>query len=89
MIKPDQINAAFEVAGALLTFMNTRQVFRDKGHAGIFVPAVALFTSWGFWNLYYYHELKQWWSVAATVVMVIANLSWLSLMLYYGKKKKN
>lgn len=87
MITPDQINATFEVVGALLTFMNTRQVWKDRGHAGIFVPAIALFTTWGFWNLYYYATLRQWWSVSATVVMVLANLSWLSLMFYYGKKK--
>jgi hypothetical protein len=87
MITPDHINACFENAGAILTFMNARQVYRDKGHAGIFIWAIILFTSWGFWNLYYYAHLRQWWSVAATVFMVSANLSWLGMMLYFGKKK--
>jgi membrane protein YdbS with pleckstrin-like domain len=82
----DLFNALFEMAGALLTLMNTVQIRRDKGYAGVYMPAIVLFTSWGFWNLYYYAHLAQWWSVAATVVMVLANLSWLGHMLWYGKK---
>ena len=83
----DFINAAFEVSGALLTWMNVRRVWQDRGYAGIYAPAILLFTSWGFWNLYYYAHLQQWWSVMATVVMVTANCAWLGSMVYFGKKQ--
>jgi hypothetical protein len=85
----DVINATFEVGGALLTWMNVRQVWKDRGYLGLYLPAIVLFTLWGFWNLYYYAHLQQWWSVAATVVMVSANVSWTGLMLYYGRKDEN
>lgn len=86
-MSPDQINAVFETAGALLTWMNVRQVWKDRGYAGVYLPAIILFTSWGFWNLWYYRHLSQWWSVAATVVMVSANVSWTALMLKFGRKE--
>lgn len=89
MISPDVINAIFELAGALLTWMNVRQVWKDKGYAGLYMPAIVLFTSWGFWNLYFYAHLAQWWSVLATVIMVSANSAWLGLMIKFGKVKSN
>ena len=82
----DLINSLFELAGALLTMMSVRQVWKDRGYAGIYLPAVVLFTSWGFWNLWYYSSLKQWWSVAATVIMVTTNSAWVGLMLKYGRR---
>lgn len=83
---PDIINASFETLGALLTFMNFQRVRADKGYNGIYPPALVLFTSWGFWNLYYYSSLIQWYSVAATVLMVTANCMWLGSLIYYGRK---
>jgi hypothetical protein len=87
-VTPDQINSFFEVAGALLTWMNVKRVWQDRGYAGIYMPAVMLFTAWGFWNLWFYSHLAQTWSVAATVVMVSANSSWVGLMLWFGRVRK-
>ena len=84
---PDLINGAFEFAGSMLTWMNVRQVHRDKGHAGVYVPAIAFFMSWGAWNLYYYPHLGQWWSLAGGVSLVAANVAWVLLLFYYGKKQ--
>lgn len=83
----DLINATFEIVGALLTWMNVRQVARDKGHMGIYLPAIGTFALWGVWNLFYYYHLAQFWSWLATFVMVAANFSWVGLMLYYGRKE--
>ena len=69
MLTPDQINAGFEICRAGLTFLCVWQVFKDKGHAGIFIPTVAVFTLRGFWNLYYFSILQQWWSVGSTVII--------------------
>lgn len=87
MTTQDSINATFEIVGALLTWMNVRQVWKDKGHRGIFVPAIIVFTAWGFWNLYYYRHLDQMLSYYTTYVMVAANFTWVSLMLYFGRTK--
>lgn len=42
--------------------------------------------SWGFWNLYFYSSLQQPWSVIATYVMTSANIAWVGLMLWFGRK---
>lgn len=85
----DQINAGFELAGALLMFLNARQVWQDKGHAGIFIPTIAFLTSRVIWRVYYYAELNQWWSVLGGGSMVVAYVSWLSLILWFGKKNES
>lgn len=83
---PDVINGVIELCGSLLTWMNVRQVIKDQGHAGIFVPAVAFFMTWGLWNLYYYPHLEQMSSFFGALSLVIANISWVSAMLWYGRK---
>lgn len=83
----DLINALFELGGALLTWMNVRQIWLDKGHRGLYVPAIVVFALWGAWNLYYYYHLKQMFSWYATWVMVAANFSWVALLLHFGRKQ--
>lgn len=85
-VTPDHVNAVFEFAGALLTWMNVKRVWEDRGYAGVYLPAVILFMSWGFWNLYFYSSLQQPWSVIATYVMTSANIAWVGLMLWFGRK---
>lgn len=82
----DVANALFEGAGACMTWANVFRVHKDRGYAGVYLPAIVLFMSWGFWNLYYYPHLSQPWSFIATIVMVAANASWVMLMLRYGRK---
>lgn len=43
----DVINGGFEAGGSILTWVNVVRVFKDKGYAGIYLPAVILFWSWG------------------------------------------
>lgn len=85
----DIVNGLFEGGGAALTWMNVRQVWKDKGYAGIYLPAVILFFSWGVWNIYYYRSLHQYFSFHAGLVLVAANFAWIGLMLWYGKKGNN
>lgn len=83
-LTPDCINGAFELLGSLFTWMNVRRVVRDRGYAGIYLPVTVFFFSWGFWNLFYYSHLDQWWSLAGGSSLVLANLSWVSVMLWFG-----
>lgn len=84
---PDQINGLFELTGAVLTAKNFLRVLEDKGHAGIYPPAVVFFTLWGLWNLFYYPSLGQAWSFFGGVILVISNLFWLGAMIYYGRRE--
>ena len=84
---PDLINGLFEFAGSVFTWMNVRQVWRDKGHAGIYVPAIVFFTAWGWWNLFYYPSLGQYWSLAGGLSLFSANCVWVYLLRHFGPKK--
>ena len=87
-MSPDFINGAFEFVGAGLTWMSIRNLRRDRGYAGIYLPAIVFFMSWGLWNLFYYPHLGQWWSFAGGAFMVVTNIIWIALMWFYGPIKK-
>jgi hypothetical protein len=84
---PDHVNAAFEVAGSVAVWMNFLAILKDRGYAGTRIPMMAFFTSWGFWNLYYYSHLLQWYSLYASLLLTGGNCAVVSAMLYFGRKK--
>src|SRR5690349_21170123 len=86
MTTPDLINGLFELTGGLLNWGNVIRLYRDKQVRGVYVPAWALFTLWGFWNLYYYPHLNQWMSFAGGLVIVTANTVWVALAGYYRER---
>lgn len=81
----DVINSLFEVFGGLMVFNHCRIVWRDKAVAGVSIISTVFFTAWGFWNLYYYPSLGQWWSFIGGIAIVIMNVIWVALMLRYRK----
>ena len=84
---PDMINALFEFGAAIVLLLNSRAIIRDKGYAGVSVFPVAFFAAWGTWNLYFYPFLGQTWSFVAGVLVLLANLTWIGLMLWFGPIK--
>ena len=83
----DLTNAVFELGGGLLIFLNCLKLYKDKEVKGISIGVVGFFTLWGCWNLYYYPFLNQWLSFAGGLLIVIANTLWVSMALYYGRRK--
>lgn len=83
MTYADLTNGAFEFGGAVLIFNHCRAVLRDRAVAGVSILSTAIFTSWGFWNLYYYPSLDQWASFTGGLFIVTANCTWVYLMLKY------
>jgi len=83
----DGINGLYEAAGSLAIWLNVRAILRDKQIKGIHIAPMIFFTSWSFWNLYYYPHLQQWLSFAGGVSIVAANTVWTGLALYFGRKK--
>ena len=86
MTPQDLINGAFELFGGFLLFLHCRQIIKDKEVKGVSWIAVAFFASWGYWNLYYYPHLHQTISFIGGIVVVIANTTWLILILYYKQQ---
>ena len=84
---PDFFNGLFELLGGLLVLNHCRVLYQDKRVRGVSVLSTAVFTSWGFWNLYYYPHLTQWWSFAGGLVIVAANALWVSMMVHYKRRE--
>ena len=84
---PDIINGMFESLGGFMILKHCWTLWNDKMVRGVNLFATAFFTSWGFWNLFYYPHLGQWWSFAGGLLIVSANTLWVSMMVYYKKNE--
>lgn len=76
-MSPDLINGCVELVGSVFTWRNAYQLYRDRKVSGVYWPATAFFTLWGFWNLYYYPVLGQWFSLAGGTMLSLGNAAWL------------
>ena len=85
---PDIINGSYELLGAPFIFLSVINLYRVKKVRGVSWKHVLFFTTWGFWNLYYYSYLNQWCSFIGGIGAVIVNTIWLGQLLYYTRKEK-
>lgn len=85
LLTPDLINAAFEFLGGALICVNIKILYNAKMARGVHWGPTGFFAAWGFWNLFYYPHLDQWWSFAGGLFIVCANTVWVLQMLYYRK----
>ena len=88
MIAPDIINGIFEVLGGLFIIDHIRALYKSKEVKGVSVVAVSFFAVWGYWNLFYYPHLDQWYSTLGATGIALANTFWVFQMLYYIKWPK-
>lgn len=88
MSLPDIINGTYESCGAIFILTSILKLYKDKKVRGIHWVHTAFFTSWGYWNLYYYPHLNQWISFLGGIGIVIANSIWLFQIIYYLRKEK-
>ena len=84
----DIINGSFELLGAFFLMLNVKQLYKDKKLNGVHWLPTVFFTSWGFWNLYYYPSLNQWFSFYGGLCIVIVNTFWLLQIIYYSRRNK-
>jgi hypothetical protein len=82
--KIDKINGGFEFVGGFFIILHILQVVHDQSVAGVNIYAVAFFTLWGYWNLYYYKSIKQRWSLVASYFITAMNTVWVLLLLHYS-----
>lgn len=86
-MSPDIINGLFESCGFLFTILNVRTLYRAKKLVGFSLWVQAFFTSWGFWNLFYYPHLSQIYSAIAAGLLCTANLTYTILALKYRRTR--
>jgi len=85
-VNADLVNGLFELGGAAFICLNVRQILIDKAVRGVHWLPTLFFTAWGFWNLYYYPSLDQWWSFAGGLAIVTVNAVWLALVAKYWRR---
>ena len=88
MVSPDLVNGLFEASGAAFVALIVRRIFADKRVAGVSPVAVLFFVVWGYWNLYYYPSLDQWYSAFAAGGVALTNTAWLAGLFYYGRGRR-
>ena len=82
----DIINGSFELLGAVAIADHCRVLYKAKRWEGISLWATLFFTTWGYWNMLYYSDLQQWWSMGAGILLATMNTLWVSLLWRYRKK---
>lgn len=83
-VTPDLFNGLFEITGGLFILLSIRKLWSDKLVRGVSWVHVSFFVAWGYWNLYYYPSLDQWWSFWGGVGVVTATTAWLVQLIYYS-----
>ncbi len=85
----DLINGIFESLGALFIMLSVFKLGREKLVRGVSYWHISFFMMWGFWNLFYYPSLFQWYSVTGGAFLVAANIVYVVQLLYYTRKEHN
>lgn len=82
--KPDLVNALFNLGGALSISISIWDVYVDKAVSGVHWTTFIFFIIWSMWNLFFYSHLRQWYSVAAGILMVAAEVGYMTMLIYYA-----
>jgi hypothetical protein len=86
-VSGDLVNGLFEAIAGCLLWVNVAAAYRAKQFRGVAILPTAFFALWGYWNLYFYPSLGQWWSFLGGVNVVTANTVWVCQMVYYRERK--
>lgn len=81
----DLINGTFEMFGSLFIAFSVLRAHKDKMVAGVSYVHAGFFAVWGFWNLFYYPHLDQWWSFWGGLAIMSTNGFWLGQLIYYTR----
>ncbi len=85
----DLVNGLFEAFGGLFVLLSILRLRRDRCVRGVSWAMVAYFTTWGFYNLYFYPSVDCWASFAGGLFVVVANTTYLSHLLWFTFEEKH
>lgn len=88
MNMPDLINGGFEACASIFILNHCRVLWASKQANGVSLLSTAFFMVWGLWNLFYYPHLGQTFSFYAGIAVVLANLTWIFVILKIRKSQK-
>jgi hypothetical protein len=85
---PDMLNGLFELFGAGFIALSVRKLHRERIVRGISWGHVAFFMVWGYWNLYYYPSLDQWFSFVGGLGIVAMNTVYFAQLVYFTQAER-
>lgn len=85
----DTVNGLFELFATFFILNHCLVLHKEKKVRGVSIISTVFFTGWGFWNMFYYPHLGQLLSYYGSIFVCIANLVWVSQMVYYRQLEKN
>ena len=85
---PDIVNGLYESFASFFLLLSCFRLYRDKEVKGWSMTTQLFFTTWGYWNLWYYPHLNQWVSFTGGLFVVLTNTAWTSMAIYYTHKNK-
>ncbi len=85
MVIPDVVNGLFEIGMGVFGFLSVLAIRKHKTIKGVHWGPTAIAGLWGLWNLYYYPYLGQWFSLIASLGIVLINSTWLGHAWHYHR----
>lgn len=80
----DAVNGLYESLAGCVLMLSIWKTHKEKMIRGISFWHVFYFTSWGWWNLYYYLHIGQALSFYGGIVLVFFNTIWLGQIIVYS-----
>lgn len=81
----DIISTVFEVVTAVGTWADVKRLYKDRGVAGVSLPATLFRTLGGVWAWYLMFRLELWLTVAVGGVWFLGAVTWLCLATYFRR----
>ena len=80
----DIINSALIIMAGCFILVSVNKLYTDKLVRGVSPIHVGFFTGYGFWHIFFFSSLEQWWSVVGGVFTTTMNTTWLIMLIYYS-----
>ena len=82
----DMVNAALELAGAILRSIDCVKLYRAKRFQGGSIRTALFFFGWGLFNTVYYPSLNQTYSFVAAIALTAINGLWITMAVFYNRR---
>ncbi len=84
---PDIVNGSFEALAGIACWLHVRALWRAKRVQGVSIISFVFFAAWGYWNMFYYPHLGQWFSFFGGFAIVAMNTLWIVLAVTYTRRR--
>lgn len=77
----DLINSLFQAGAIFFLCLNIRQIVIHSELKGVSIFMIVYFTVWGYWGIFMFYTLHQFWSMVTNIGIATAYTIWLTLAL--------